>query len=334
MKDDDQLGLFAGDTSPLIEPHVEEEDRALAARVPSFIRFGSSSWSFPGWAGIVWKGTPSETDLAQRGLAAYAQHPLLRTVGMDRTHYRPLRDEDLAEYKAQVDEAKTLAPGLPPFRVVSKIWDEVTTAVFPSHPRYGARAGARNPAFLDAETFRRDVLAPYRRAGATGPFVFELTPMPSGTFDERAFVARVDAFIATLPAGHRFAFELRNPELFGTRWLDMLRANGVAHVFNYWTAMPSLRLQLRAGSPTASFVVVRLMLPPYTRYAQRKAELAPFDRVVEPQEEMREDVVAILHAASEAGCGEAFVLVSNTAEGCSPLTIRELARRTARVFRR
>ena len=98
--------------------------------------------------------------------------------------------------------------------------------------------------------------------------------------------------------------------------------------------MPSLRRQLRAGQPTAPFVILRLMLPPFTRYAERKATFAPFDRIREPQLEMREDVVAVLLAAAEAGCAEAFVLVNNQAEGSSPLTIRELAKLTVRAFGR
>ena len=49
---------------------------------------------------------------------------------------------------------------------------------------------------------------------------------------------------------------------------------------------------------------------------------------------MREDVVAILHTAADAGCGEAFILVNNKAEGSAPLTIRELAKRTVRAFGR
>jgi hypothetical protein len=45
---------------------------------------------------------------------------------------------------------------------------------------------------------------------------------------------------------------------------------------------------------------------------------------------MREDVLHILHAAEEADCEDAFVLVNNKAEGSSPLTIKELAKRVAR----
>jgi uncharacterized protein YecE (DUF72 family) len=341
-----QLSLFGSDESDTrsavhVEPLIHDEDRKLASCVPSFVRFGTSSWSFPGWAGIVWGGRPSETDLVRGGLGAYARHPLLRAVSLDRGYYGPLREADLAGYRDQLDTAFGVTGNdVPPFRVVSKVWDEITTAVYPRHPRYGARAGSANPQFLDAERFLSEVLAPYRTTVFTkhaGPFVFELTPMPRGAMDERTLVARVESFLERLPSreGHRWAFELRNAELFGSRWLDMLRANGAAHVFTFWTAMPPLRDQLRATQGKnllADVAVVRLMLPPFTRYASRKVDFAPFDAIVEPQAEMREDVVAILRAAAIAGCKEAFVLVNNKAEGSAPLTIRALAEKTAAAF--
>jgi uncharacterized protein YecE (DUF72 family) len=336
-----QLGLFGDADSAATEapssaieiaPHVTDEDRATAARVPSWIRFGTSSWSFPGWAGLVYEGKHSEDDLARAGLRAYAQHPLFRTVSIDRSYYGPLRDTDVASYAAQLDQAAALAPALPPFRVVSKVWEEITTAVFPKHPRYGARAGERNPSFLDAGRFLADVLEPYRaHARHFGPFVFELTPMPRGAMDDRELTQRVDAFLGALPSSFQWAFELRNEELLTPRWGDVLRAHGAAHVFTYWTAMPSIRMQLaRLGKLTSQTIVARLMLPPFMRYEDKKAEFAPFDRLLAPQSDMRDDVLAILRAAEEADCVEGFVLANNKAEGSSPLTVKALAERVAR----
>lgn len=334
----DQLPLFhdagapvAAADQPSVEPLVRDEDRELARRLPSFVRFGTSSWSFPGWSGIVWRSSPTERELARGGLHAYAQHPLLRAVGLDRSYYAPLRDEDLASYGAQLEAARARRPELPPFRVVSKVWDEITTAVFPKHPRYGARAGTRNPHFLDRGRFEAEVLAPYARQFTehAGPFLLELTPMPRGALDERALAQRVDDFLSGLPSGPRWSFELRNPELFGQRWLDMLRANGAAHVLNYWTAMPSLRDQLQAGALVTDVTVLRLMMPPFTRFAARKAALAPFSSIARVEQTMRDDVVDVLRAAALAGCKEAFVLVNNKAEGSAPLTIRALAEMTA-----
>ena len=339
-----QLALFDDASSPRddagsqdITPRITDEDRAVAAHVPSWIRFGTSSWSFPGWAGLMWNGRHTDEELARSGLRAYAQHPLFRTVSVDRSYYGPLRAGDVASYAAQLDLASALAPTLPPFRLVSKVWEEITTAVFPSHPRYGARAGERNPHFLDASRFTREVLEPYLPyARHFGPFVFELTPMPKGTFEPRALADKVDAFLGALPSGtFDWAFELRNEELMTPRWSDVLRARGAAHVFTFWTAMPSLRVQLaRHGRLSSRVVVARLMLPPFARYADKKAEFAPFDRLVAPQPDMHDDVLALLRAAEEQGCTDAFILANNKAEGSAPLTVKALAERVARELDR
>lgn len=327
-----QLDLFG---APEIAAHVTDEDRALAQSLPAPLRLGTSSWSFPGWAGIVWQGAPREDDLAKRGLEAYAQHPLLRAVSLDRSYYGPVGDADLARYASQIEAAARRAPSLPPFRVVSKVWDEITTAVFPRHARYGARAGAPNPSFLDAARFLAEVVAPYERVFSrhAGPFVFELTPMPRGALGERALCEKVAAFLSRMPSGFRAAFELRNEELLGARWLDTLAAHGASHVYTYWTAMPPIREQLALRPIGAPFVVARLMLPRFARYEDKKAAFAPFDRLVAPQPEMRDDVVRLVLAALEADAEDVTVLVNNKAEGSAPLTVRAIAERVAEALR-
>ena len=87
----DQLSLFPLDTAPdpaaarLQQSH--EEARALAVRLPTDVLFGTSSWSFPGWAGLVYSSDRPASMLAREGLREYARHPLLRTVGIDRSYY-------------------------------------------------------------------------------------------------------------------------------------------------------------------------------------------------------------------------------------------------------
>src|SRR5262249_28193088 len=144
----------------------------LGARVPRWIRLGTSSWTFTGWRGIVYAGAPTQADLVAGGLGAYARHPLFRTVGIDRSYYGPLTKDELAAYAAQLPQG---------FYCVSKIWDEATTFAFPAHARYGPRAGTLNPRFFDASMVRDEVLVPYEEAfhGHAGPFVFELAPGPA-----------------------------------------------------------------------------------------------------------------------------------------------------------
>ncbi|RZJ57267.1 MAG: DUF72 domain-containing protein, partial [Acidovorax sp.] len=78
--------------------------KPLAAALPAQLRLGTSSWSYPGWQGLLWEGAHSEATLAKQGLAVYAQHPLLRTVSIDRGFYRPLTVSEYERYASQVPE--------------------------------------------------------------------------------------------------------------------------------------------------------------------------------------------------------------------------------------
>ena len=90
---------------PGVQPApVASEVQRIAAAIPKRVRLGTSSWSFPGWSGLVWDGVYADTALAKNGLAAYAQHPALRTVSLDRTFYRPLSASQYAAYAAQVPD--------------------------------------------------------------------------------------------------------------------------------------------------------------------------------------------------------------------------------------
>ena len=329
MKKDPQLSLF-GAAGEKVEPYVDGGAIATSARLPPNVRLGTSTWTFPGWSGIVYAGKPSQAQLVKSGLEAYARHPLLRTVGIDRSYYGPLTREDLEEYAAQ------LPPG---WLAVSKVWEEITTFAFPAHPRFGARAGQRNPRFLDPETTVREVLEPYEAAFAdhAGPFVFELPPSVDRP-DPEPFARAIDRLLRVIAPRFprfRFAFELRTRELLTPRYLATLRAHRAAHVLNYWSQMPTIGEQLAIpGILDAPFTVARLMLPPGARYEDQKAAFAPFNRIQIPQPSMRADVVRMVLMSSAFGPKDIFVLVNNKAEGSAPLTVFALASAIANALAR
>ena len=62
-------------------------DAALAARIPAGLFLGTSSWSFPGWADIVYDRRVSAEELARGGLRAYSTLGPFRTVCVDRGFY-------------------------------------------------------------------------------------------------------------------------------------------------------------------------------------------------------------------------------------------------------
>ena len=323
--DGGQLGLFGTSVAPVrrrdrgLAERLEREHAAaaaVAARLPKGVFFGTSTWSFPGWAGIVYSQRATTAELARKGLAEYARHPLLTTVGIDRGYYGPIPAPDLQRY------AEQLPPGFP---CCAKAPEAVTAAILP-----GARGP--NPDYLRAGRFVEEMVGPFLEVFRqhTGPFVIQFPPAPrAATPDPALFAERLDHFLAALPKDARYAVELRDPTLLTPAYRSVLAARGVAHVYNYSTAMPMPSDQARAVPlETASFATIRLLLRPGTRYEERREEFLPFDRIVDQNPEMRAQVVALTREALSLG-RETFVLVNNKAEGCSPLTIRALAERLA-----
>ncbi|MEM1417531.1 MAG: DUF72 domain-containing protein [Myxococcota bacterium] len=312
-----QLGLFGARPAPVPRAGLV----ALAERLPPWLRLGTSSWTFPGWAGLVYeKRYRNQTAFARESLEEYAAHPLFRTVGIDRSYYGPLREHELARYAAQ------LPPG---FRCTMKVWSGLTSRVL-GGPGAAAAPGQFNPHFLDPARFAEDVAAPVEAAfrSQLGAFVLEIPPA-RGPVNPRGFADAVDRFLAAAPEGFRYSVELRDPRLLTDRYVGVLRRHGASHVFNYWTRMPELGAQLDlTGGPTADVTVARLMIPPGKRYADLKAAYDPFDRLVAPQPRMRADVVRLALECAETG-SELYVIVNNKVEGSSPHTVRALAEQLA-----
>ena len=317
--DDPQLDLFSAKASPA--PPRHEELTALAARLPENLRFGTSSWTFAGWAGLVYERRyKNRTAFVRDSLAEYATHPLFQTVGIDRGYYAPISEADYRHYAVQLPQG---------FGCVIKLPQQITSHTFAKHASMGALAGQRNPDFLSAELYRATVGGPIKRAfsGHVAAMLVEIPPTVEASPED--FVAAVTRFLKEAPNEHHFAFEIRNRELLTPAYFAALRDHGASHVFNFYSRMPSILRQLeRASGQLGVKTVIRLLLPPNTRYQQLKKAYAPFDRVVAPQPTMRSEVVTLITKALAAE-SECLVIVNNKAEGSSPLTIEALAKLVA-----
>jgi len=291
-------------------------DAALAAKRPPGLFLGTSSWTFRGWAGVVYRGNPTQEQLVERGLEEYARHPLFNTVAIDRSYYAPLGVDELAHYARQLPEG---------FRCVMKVWNAVTSRVDP-------RTRAPNPQYLDPGFFKDAVLSAVDKTFAAhqGPLLFQFLPLSRSELPSPTeFSHKLERFLSQLPRDYPYAVELRNSELLTPSYFAALQRHGVAHVFNHWERMPAIRDQLaNPASLTASHVVCRLLLPQGMGYEEMREAYAPFDKLQAVDEAMREDVVSLWKACRAAG-RSLTIIVNNKAEGSSPLTVRALLQRLA-----
>ncbi|RPH56533.1 DUF72 domain-containing protein, partial [bacterium] len=309
-----QLTLFgveepAGAGRRGVEPAPpSEEVQALGRELPEGVRLGGSTWSFPGWAGLVYDREHSPSRLAREGLAAYARYPLFRAVGLDRTHYMPVPAEDLAAYKTQVPEG---------FQFLIKAHEVCSLARFPDHARYGAQRGQENPLFLDAAYTADQVVAPFVEGMGTGAgaLLFQFAPQSLGTPGQ--FAERLEAFLSALPRGPVYAVELRNRELVTAEYGDALAAVGACHCHNVHPRMPDVRVQARlAGTHRGPRTVLRWLLADGMTYEEAGRRYAPFNRMAAPDPANRQ---AVAHLAREAlAANRPFLCtINNNAEGCA-----------------
>lgn len=297
------------------------QDTALAAMLSPHIHLGTSTWSYPGWEGLVWAGRHSESTLSRTGLPAYAAHPLLRAVGIDRGFYRPLAASEFQRYAEQVPAG---------FRFTVKAPSLVTDALLRSDDGRGQQP---NPLFLDAATALSDFIEPaVEGLGATvGALVFQLSPLPAPRLarmsEQFDLLHRMLLALPRLPRG-AVAVEVRDAAWLTPELTALLRDTGARYCLGLHPKLPPLQEQLpllRALWPGP--LVVRWNLNrlhgPFGYEAAEK-RYGEFNQMLDPDPDTRAALARVIRGTAGAG-QEVVVTISNKAEGSAPLSVRALA---------
>lgn len=316
---------------------VSPESMRIAAQLGPRLRLGTSSWSFPGWRGFVYAPRAPASEIASRGLAAYAHQPLHATVGLDRSFYET----------PSIDTLRALAEQVPSnFRFMVKAHQACTRPFLQSDGSTlgdvatARRHGAGNPRFLDAAWATDAVVGPIVEGlGAScGPILFQFAHLPIGKGEAiasaQALLDRLDVFLAGLPKGPRYAVEFRNDTMLRgetcRRFAQVLQAHAAIPGIGLIPSMPSAARQAvalrEAGLDPAHqpLLLVRWLLGHGLGYEEARSAYEPFDRLAAPDAASRHEIAALVAASLAAG-GEAFVIVNNKAEGSAPRSIPPLA---------
>ena len=311
-----QQSLVLFDSEDDFKANLAANLRRLAERQ---LFLGGSSWKYEGWIGSIYsgdkyrvKGRFSKKCFEQECLAEYAE-----TFGI------VCGDFAFYQFPTRTFWQKLFQQVPPPFQFAFKAPEEITLPVFPNLARYGARAGAVNPGFLDAEFFRTqflDLLRPYRERVAA--ILFEFGAGVQKQFETAAlFAEALDRFLAALPGDFRFAVEIRSPPFLDAPYFAALRKHGAAHVFNAWSGMPEPGEQMSMeDSFTAGFTVARALLRKGRSYEESVARFAPYREVQEPNTKVRAALRHLLIRAKQRA-EPTFVFVNNRLEGFAPGTI-------------
>lgn len=301
------------------DKHVLRDRLAvLAARG---VLIGTSSWKYPGWLGTVYdetryhyKGRFAQTRFDRNCLAEYSE--VFKTVCLDAAYYTFPTAENLQGLAAQTPED---------FRFAFKVTDAITLKRFPDLPRFGPRAGQANPDFLNADMFVRQFLEPCSAIRPkVGILIFEFSHFHRSDFTAgREFVETLDGFLGALPEDWAYGIELRNRGWLVPEYFACLGSHQVAHVFNSWTKMPTVREQLALGGsrPNPALVAGHFLVTPGTFYEASVAAFEPYDAIKCVDDEAREAVATIVSEGLQVPDRRTYLYVNNRLEGGAPRTI-------------
>lgn len=304
---DEQLDLFessAGAVRGMAWSELGPEHPLAGPQPPPGLYLGTSSWSFPGWKGLLYDGSYSEQRLAAGGLAAYAACPLFRSVSLDKSYYRPPAEREYVRLASQVPDS---------FRFVVKAPRDLLVP----DPVSGFDPVALSRAFLEPAS---------RGLGAKLGVV--LLQFPPGAFravgSPERFTDHLGRLLGRLSTDLAYSLEVRDSELLGGRLHQALQDTPASLCASIHPKLPGPDRQLLSVPPTPGVpIVVRWNLRPSLGYQEARADFAPFDALKSP-DPSRRDLLAHLIARALAAGRTVYVTANNKAEGCAPLSMRAL----------
>jgi len=107
--------------------------------------------------------------------------------------------------------------------------------------------------------------------------------VPTARDVQRRVLLTPGYLLCLMPTDFRYAVEVRIAGLLGPDYRKVLENHGVAHIYNHWSYMPSLREQHERMEErfTAPFTVLRLLTPLRMSYEAEKKRAEPYTKIVE-----------------------------------------------------
>lgn len=297
-----QLNLFdepvseaveAVESSPLTEDSVK---RSLLGWPGLYL--GTSSWSFPGWEGLVYRQSYSPAELASQGLKAYSALGLFRTVSLDRTYYKSMTESEFRHLAGQVPED---------FRFVVKAPRDLLKPV---------------DGRIELSAFSRHFLTPAARGlgSRLGVVLLQFPPGTNADYNGR-FLKTLAPFLCALPKGLDYSVEIRDAEMLGEELTGVLHRAGISLCGSVHSALPNPDQQLLKVPPFPDTpLVFRWNIRPSLGYEDARNKFKPFRQLQSEDPARRHLLVKLIGRALRAG-RRVYLTANNKAEGCAPLTL-------------
>lgn len=279
----------------------------------SKIYFGTCSWKYDSWEGIVYSKAKGINMLEE-----YSKQ--FNSVEIDQWFWSLHAVNKISLPK--VNDVKLYAESVPDdFRFTIKIPNSITLTHF--YRKNKSEELKVNPHFLSPDLFSEflSTLKPMKNKIGVLMFQFEYLNKEKMS-NQIEFMERFEAFIQDIRTDYQLGIEIRNPNYLNKKYFEFLKANNLSMVFLQGYYMPPIWEVFKVAKDSLiSPVVIRLHGPDRTGIEEKTGNI--WNQIVEPKDEELPKIAELIHYLSEKQ-NDVYVNVNNHYEGSAPLTIRKL----------
>jgi len=277
------------------------------------IRFGTCSWKYDSWQGIVYTENARDNYLSEYAL----KYP---TVEIDQWFWSLFGTDKVSlPVENIVREYTDSVPA--DFKFSIKVPNSITLTHFyrksktdPLEPNPYFLSNSLMNDFIDTLTYMHPKIGVLM-------FQFEyLNKQKMASLDE--FLNKFGAFIQDCPGDFNYGIEIRNPNYLKPSYFNLLNTYNLGHVFLQGYFMPPITdIYLNFRTYIQEYTVIRLHGPDRSNIEKKGKGI--WDSIIEPKDNELAKITKIIQELDDKNL-DIYVNVNNHYEGSAPLTIERL----------
>lgn len=279
----------------------------------SKIYFGTCSWKYDSWEGIVYSKTKGINMLEE-----YSKQ--FNSVEIDQWFWSLYAVNKISLPKES--DVKLYAESVPAdFRFTIKIPNCLTLTHF--YRKNKSESLKTNPHFLNPDLFSEFLSTLNPMKDKIGVLMFQFEYLNKEKMSSQIeFMERFESFMQNIKTDFQFGIEIRNPNYLNKKYFEFLKVNNLSMVFLQGYYMPPVWEVFKTAKDfLISPVVLRLHGPDRSGIESKTGNV--WNQIVEPKDDELQKIAELIHYLSEKQ-NDVYVNVNNHYEGSAPLTIRRL----------
>lgn len=276
------------------------------------IKFGTCSWKYESWRGIIYPEKGSFNYLKE-----YSK--VYSTVEIDQWFWSLFGENIKLPNKKDVIDYYNSTPNN--FEFTIKAPNSITLRFH--HQKVKTEIPKENPFFLSSELYNEFLNSIEELTPKVAVIMLQFEYLNKQKMKSLTeFLNFLENFVKSVQRNIPLGIEIRNPNYLCETYFDFLKANNLINVFLQGYYMPSIwEIYNKFRDKITNTVVIRLHGP--NREEIEKESKGEWNKILFPKDEEIKMIVEILKDLEQRKI-KTYVNVNNHYEGCAPLTISRI----------